>query len=289
VSRFNELAAKLAAKGARDPKALAAHIGRKKYGKKGMAELAAKGRKKKTMSRTDDMYARSWALDGIEILRARDGHGDGRTVEAYATPFDVETEVTDRHGHYMEVIDRTAFNRTLSHGIDRVGVYYHHGLTIHGTPSDLGSIPIGSPLEIKPDGRGLRTVTRYNQSPMAEHVLEAIRNGDIKGYSFRGQIFRSNPTRVPKARAGQLPTVRRMELGLMEYGPTPTPVYRDASIEAIRSALQEILASTPGWDPDAHPATPDPGLGAEDPPETGHSDRLRRLAFRRAVRERGIR
>lgn len=234
-------------------------------------------------------YARSWALEGIEILRGADGHGDGRTVKAYATPFDVPTEITDQHGHYMEVIDRTAFNRTLSHGIDRVGVYYHHGLTIHGTPSDLGSIPIGSPLEIKPDGKGLLTVTRYNQSPMAEGVLEAIRNGDIRGYSFRGAIFKSNPARIARSRGGQLQTVRRMELGLKEYGPTPTPAYQGASIEAIRSALQEILASTPAWDPAANQATPDPGLGAEDPPDIGHSVRLKRLAFAQAMRDRGIR
>lgn len=242
------------------------------------------------MSQTEPVaYARSWALDGIEIMRAADGHGDGRTVKAYATPFDVPTEITDANGHYMEVIDRTAFNRTLSHGIDRVGVFYHHGLTIHGTPSDLGSIPIGSPIEIRPDGKGLLTVTRYNQSPMAEGVLEAIRNGDIRGYSFRGRIYKSNPSRMPKQRSGSLPQVRRMELGLTEYGPTPTPAYRDASIEAIRSALQEILASTPQWTPDAPPATPDPGPGAEDPPVIGHSVRLKRLAFAQAVRERGIR
>jgi len=234
-------------------------------------------------------YARSWALDGIEILRASDGHSDGRTVKAYATPFDVPTEITDQHGHYMEVIDRTAFNLTLSHGIDRVGVFYHHGLTIHGTPSDLGSIPIGSPVDVKPDGRGLLTVTRYNKTPMAESVLEAIRSGDIRGYSFRGRIFRSNPNRIPRSRGSELPTVRRMELGLTEYGPTPTPAYRDASIEAIRSVMKEVLASTPGWDPDAFRATPDPGLGAEDPPDMGHSLRLKRLAFAQAMRDRGIR
>lgn len=241
------------------------------------------------MIAADQFYARSWALDGIEVLRAKDGHGDGRTVQAYATPFDVPTEITDQHGHYNEVIDRTAFNRTLSHGIDRVGVFYHHGLTIHGTPSDLGSVPIGSPLEIRPDGKGLLTVTRYNQSPLSESVLDAIRNGDIRGYSFRGRIFRSNPHRVPRAKSGQLPTVRRMELGLTEYGPTPTPAYRDASIEAIRSVLQEFFPSTPPVevDPDVD-ATPDPGLGAEDPRDA-HSQRLKLLAFRRAVRERGIR
>jgi hypothetical protein len=42
--RFSALTQQLAAKGARDPKALAAVIGRKKFGKKKFQSLAAKGR-----------------------------------------------------------------------------------------------------------------------------------------------------------------------------------------------------------------------------------------------------
>lgn len=45
--RFKELAEKVRAKGAKNPKALAAYIGRKKYGKKKFAKLGSKGRKKK--------------------------------------------------------------------------------------------------------------------------------------------------------------------------------------------------------------------------------------------------
>jgi hypothetical protein len=46
---FDTLKAKLAAKGnVTDPAGLAAKIGREKYGKKGMAALAAAGRKKAT-------------------------------------------------------------------------------------------------------------------------------------------------------------------------------------------------------------------------------------------------
>lgn len=44
---FKAVEASVAAKGATDPAALAAYIGRKKYGKAGMKALAAAGRKKK--------------------------------------------------------------------------------------------------------------------------------------------------------------------------------------------------------------------------------------------------
>lgn len=43
-SRFNKMARKLSSRGTKNPRALAAYIGRKKYGKRGMARKAARGR-----------------------------------------------------------------------------------------------------------------------------------------------------------------------------------------------------------------------------------------------------
>jgi hypothetical protein len=44
--RFKKLANKLARKGVQDPDAVAASIGRKKYGNKKMAKMAEKGRER---------------------------------------------------------------------------------------------------------------------------------------------------------------------------------------------------------------------------------------------------
>jgi len=46
-ARFRALVRKLRARGAKNPRALAAYIGRKKYGKKRFQQLAVKGRKRK--------------------------------------------------------------------------------------------------------------------------------------------------------------------------------------------------------------------------------------------------
>ena len=46
--RFKQLSSKLKKKGAKDPKALAAWIGRKKYGPKKFAKLSAKGKKRRS-------------------------------------------------------------------------------------------------------------------------------------------------------------------------------------------------------------------------------------------------
>jgi HK97 family phage prohead protease len=225
---------------------------------------------------------RSYALEDIEIQRG----GDGRTVTAYAAMFGQPYEVRDQHGHYMEEIERSAFNRTLSHGaVLRSAVcLYNHGFTAGGAPDMLGSVPLGTPVEIRAEPKGLLTVTRYNKTALADSVLEAIRNGDIRSQSFRGRIHRSSPERVPKIRSGQpLPTVVRHELGLSDYGPTPFAVNAAAEIVAVRSTTEiqaaldhldddvrdEVLRKyvpTPPEDLEDDVATPDPGPGAEDSP-----------------------
>ena len=50
-TRFSKLAKKLKKQGVRDPKALAASIGRKKYGKKKFQKMAAAGRRKSSKSK----------------------------------------------------------------------------------------------------------------------------------------------------------------------------------------------------------------------------------------------
>lgn len=44
-SRFKNCVSEVGGKGARDPKAVCAAVGRSKFGKKGMAKMAAKGRR----------------------------------------------------------------------------------------------------------------------------------------------------------------------------------------------------------------------------------------------------
>lgn len=175
---------------------------------------------------------RSVPLLDYEIERG----GDGRTVVAYAATFDDPYEVRDFDGHYDEVLNRSVFNRTLGRGIDNVQVYYNHGRTISGTPSSEFSMPVAVPVEIKADARGLVTRSRYLRTPLGDSVLEMWAEGAIRGQSFRGPIYRSAPPRPgPNGR----PLIERLELGLVEYGPTPQPVNTGADLVAIRSALLE--------------------------------------------------
>lgn len=247
-------------------------------------------------------YQRFWPLDDIEISRA---HKDGRTVEAYATVFDDPYPVSDQYGDYDERVERSAFNKWLGDGgITRAMCLYNHGFNIHGGPSDAYSVPLGTPLEIRPDGRGLKTITRYNEGPDADRVLEAIRNGAIRGQSFRGRIVRSTPNqrRYSVGRDGSRTTVTRHELGLTDYGPTPMPVNSGAEILAVRSLAAQLGVSTddlaelirnspttPLGEPEASSTTSSLEAGAEEPlARSEHSGRQqadirRRIAIARIL------
>lgn len=211
-------------------------------------------------------------LDDFEIKRTR----AGREVTAYAAVFNEDAEIRDQHGHYVEGIHRSAFNRTLSHGIDRIRVFYNHGMDLSGRPNGLLSVPFATPLEIKPDGKGLITRSLYNDGELADAVLAAWQGGQIKGQSFRGRIYQSRKT----GKVGNLDRIERTELGLNEYGPTHSPAYEGAGLVAIRSRqeLAELIRSmitemTGTHDAPPATATPDPGPGAGDSP-IGHSNRI---------------
>ncbi|CAI7979440.1 conserved hypothetical protein [Frankia sp. Hr75.2] len=180
------------------------------------------------------IFTRSYALDDIHISRSA---ADGRTVEAYASVFDAPTEISDHQGEYVEVIDRTAFDRATRSG-HLPPVMFNHGRTIHGESSDRFSMPIGTTIEMRADGRGLLTRARYARTELADEVLELIRDGAISAQSFSGRIVRSDPPPPSggyRRSAGKLPTVRRLEIDLREYGPAVFAAYKGAAIMNVRS------------------------------------------------------
>jgi HK97 family phage prohead protease len=236
-------------------------------------------------SRAEPVYFRTYELEDIHIVRTAQGDSTGRLVEAYAAVWNQPAEIQDFEGHYVEEIDPAAFNKVVADlsrsraGFGKVKVMYNHGMTIHGTPSERGSMPIATPVEIRPETRGLLTLARYSGTPFADEVLENIRNGAITAQSFTGRIVRSDPQLRRgdrhRPRNGELTRVRRTELGLKEFGPTPFEAYSGAEIVGVRM-------STPGtWEPDEHEeheeqALPPDGEAAADEPPPAEGRALER-------------
>ena len=187
---------------------------------------------------------RTFPIEDARILGRAEG-GDGRTVEAYAAVFLRSAEIMDQDGHYNEQLDPHSFDKTLQQRRGSVFCVYNHAKTLAGTPSDRWSVPIATPLPgnegIRADAKGLLTVSRYNTGADAEEILQAIINKSLRGMSFTGVFLRSDPeltgpwAEYGPSRSGELPLVTRLEIALIEYGPTPIPAYDDAQIIAVRS------------------------------------------------------
>src|SRR5262249_42534868 len=160
-----------------NPGALAAYIGRRKFGKARFTALAAKARRGKGSASRGEMF-RSYPLEDYHIVRTGDGDSSGRVVEAYMTVFGQPAEIRDHQGRYEEEIDRDAFNKRIADlersrgGFAAAKVFYNHGMTIHATPSDRYSMPVAVCEGIRADTRGPVTRSRYLDTALGNEVLE---------------------------------------------------------------------------------------------------------------------
>jgi HK97 family phage prohead protease len=174
--------------------------------------------------------------DCLRAYRVEDLHlrsdGSGRVVEAYAAAFNVRTEIVDQDGHYHEELSPTAFTKTLADKGTAFGVLFNHGRTVDGVSSGELFMPIGVPLEVRADERGVWTATRYLSNPLADSVLDAIKQGAIKAQSFSGRFIKSVKT---PARRGMLPVITRHEVSMREYGPAVFAAYPAAAILGTRT------------------------------------------------------
>jgi HK97 family phage prohead protease len=215
---------------------------------------------------------------------------DGRTVEAYAAVYGRDAEIHDHEGHYLERVAPGAFKRAINRAKPqgsrahwKTQVYFNHARTALGTASERWQDPVGVTQHIEEDSTGLLTVTRYLETEDGERALALIRGGAVQGQSFTGEIMRSDPMlrngqRRRPGPDGKLPTVTRTELGLREYGPTPSPAYEDAVILGVRSldlselltrpdsvrALRDLLNAAPDEDSAPPGADSDESLAAVD-------------------------
>jgi HK97 family phage prohead protease len=184
--------------------------------------------------------SRAYALEDLHVR----SDGSGRVVEAYAAVFNTRTEVMDQDGHYHEELAPTSFATTIATRGTNFGVLFNHGRTVDGEPNPSATLPIGVPLEVRADDRGVFTATRYLDNPLADHVLDAIKSGAIRAQSFSGR-FRKSTRTYPQGRAkAALPLITRHEVEMREYGPAVFAAYEGAAILGTRAEqfMRALLA-----------------------------------------------
>jgi phage head maturation protease len=218
---------------------------------------------------------RSYPLEEAHVVTRAEGDGSGRLVEAYCAVFDEAAEIYDHEGHYEEEIDRAAFNKRIADvqrsraGYGLVKCIYNHGMTLHGTPAERFSLPPAVCKHISAESRGVLTRSYYLDTPLGNELLEMWREGAISAQSFTGAIVRSTPAlrRGEKYRpkGGQLMRVRRLELGLKEYGATPFPAYTGAELVGVRMSPLGTFQAAGDDEPEEEALPPDEGAAAGEP------------------------
>lgn len=153
--------------------------------------------------------------------------GDGLTLEGYAAVFGEPTRIDSWEGTFDEVIERGAFQKTLT---ERMPVMQFD----HGKDIATGSVPIGAIEMIREDERGLFVRARLHDNDRVEPIRQAIASGAIDGMSFRFRVTRESWNKDEK-----VPQRTIREADLFELGPVVFPAYEATSV-GVRSLLTDL-------------------------------------------------
>ncbi len=211
----------------------------------------------------------------------RSEDSDGQTLEGYAAVFNSPTLIDSvREGTFTEVIAPGAFAKTIA---ERTPVLQFD----HGTHPLIGSLPLGTISTIREDEHGLYVRARLSDNWLIAPVRDAIKDGAIRGMSFRFTVLKDKKDRASNTRTVQ-------EVKLHELGPVVFAAYASTSV-GVRSSLVELLADDSvrselatllsfGRNVSVVEAEPVTSIDDPEPPPalgTPKDERLR--AFRRAV------
>ena len=138
-------------------------------------------------------------------------------------------------GGFVEVIDHAAARKTLGDGAKNVYASFNHN-----PDHILGRVSAGT-LRLSNGVEGLQyEVDPSTDSPVAQHVLSAVRRGDVEGSSFTFRLAGDGDTWDVLPDGQVLRTVK--ELRLYELGPVVNPAYLDTTSQA-RSVLSGLATS----------------------------------------------
>jgi HK97 family phage prohead protease len=168
---------------------------------------------------------RTEELRHVEFRAAEDA--DGRTRAGYAAVFNEWTDISDRMGTYRERIAPGAFKRSIG---QRTPVLQFD----HGQHPLIGSLPLGAVTTLREDRNGLFVKARLSDNWLVEPFRDAIRDGGVKGMSFR---FRVIADEWDTDDDGENRTIKEVEL--LELGPVVFPAYEQTSV-AVRSLVDHL-------------------------------------------------
>lgn len=147
--------------------------------------------------------------------------GEAGVFEGYASIFGNR----DRGG---DVVVKGAFSRTISERLPQklIKVFRDH------------RDPVGMPLEIREDDRGLFVRGQLNlDKQVGRETLAELKSGELAHMSFAYDVVRDEVDRDTDTR-------KLLELTLYEFGPVRWPMNDAARVESVK-AIREALGTSP--------------------------------------------
>lgn len=176
--------------------------------------------------------------------------GDGRTLRGYAAVFGQGTEIDSWEGSFTETIRKGAFRKTIRESTPVMQFD-------HGRHPLIGSLPIGSIVDLREDDEGLYVEARITDNWLMQPVRDAIAEQTVNGMSFRFEVVREQWTDVNGKvvrddeighllwQPGERGPLQRelIELKCRELGPVVFPAYAGTSVSVRARDMADGLAA----------------------------------------------
>ena len=170
-----------------------------------------------------------------------------RTVEGILQPFGVWAEIDSIvEGHFMEMFMAGSLDKTITEQRDRMRWIIHHGRS----GSIVGGLPVGTITDLHAD----RSAAYYECElfeGLPDYIyegLEAEQYGTSLRYDLIKPDYRLRPAKGEHNPEG-LDELRVLEAKIIEFGPTPFPIY-DGTTARLRSATDDALLLQMAEDPE---------------------------------------
>lgn len=158
--------------------------------------------------------------------------GSRAYIEGYAAVFNRRS---GNLGGFVEVVERTAFNKTVKEADVRA-------LQNHDPNRVLGRTRAGT-LELSVDDSGLYYRALAPNTSYAKDLLELLERGDVNQSSFSFYKVQDDWDLTEE----EYPQRHLREVGLVDVSPVTYPAYEDATSGVGRSAALEGLAKRSGY------------------------------------------
>lgn len=228
---------------------------------------------------TDQSLSRAFVSD-IEVR----ADGEGRTVHGIIVPFGQVARVSDGGPSYNEMFVRGSFTKTIRERGARVKLLSQH---------QSRQNPLGRATLLREDAAGLYGEFMVSRTTAGDEALALVRDGALDSFSVGFKPIQHRTQDNVRVRT---------EVGLREASLVTFPAYEGALVGGVRLAdfdnIDELAArlieagytlprTSPEVDPDAGTPT-GAAIADEDPATPVRTAHQIRLAFARALRERGV-